>query len=116
MNQAEKEIREAVAQAAEELADELVEWQGEKPQYTMSEMEEEVLEIRARFGRKVAEALLEARAERIPVPGPGCPKCGVEMRYKEKTTLQHTSELGQLELERGYYYCPHCESGVFPPG
>ncbi len=116
MSPAEKEIREAVAQAAAELADELVKWEGAKPQYTMSELEEEMLGIRARFGKKVAEALLEMRKERMPVPGPSCPKCGAEMRYKEKTTLQHTSELGPIELERGYYYCTHCKSGIFPPG
>jgi DNA repair exonuclease SbcCD ATPase subunit len=116
MSQKEKELREAISQAAEELADELVKWQAKKPEYTFSEMEEKVLGLRARFGKKVTEAILETREASLPVPGPCCPQCGEEMRYKEKTTLQHTSELGQLEVERGYYYCTHCKSGVFPPG
>ena len=64
MSQKEKELREAITQAAEELADELVKWQEKKPKYTFSEME------------KVAEALLETREASLPVPGPCCPKCG----------------------------------------
>ena len=46
MKQEEKEIRKAVAEAAEELADELVKFQGEKPKYSFSEMEEVVLGLR----------------------------------------------------------------------
>ena len=116
MGKAGEEIREGVVAAAEELAEELIKWQSAHPRYTMSELEKEMLKLRERFGAQVTEAMLGRREEQLPVPGPKCKICGAEMQYKGSRRLQHNSCLGEVEVARGYYYCAHCKSGIFPPG
>ncbi|MHB8627876.1 MAG: hypothetical protein ACYDBJ_14725 [Aggregatilineales bacterium] len=39
-----------------------------------------------------------------------------EMRYKGDKTRYVLTRNGEQPLERGYYYCPDCGSGLFPPG
>jgi len=26
------------------------------------------------------------------------------------------TRVGLMEIERGYFYCPQCKQGIFPPG
>jgi hypothetical protein len=48
--------------------------------------------------------------------GAGMSKCSKEMRYKGKKKTQVESRTGNLDVERGYYYCKECELSIFPPG
>jgi DNA repair exonuclease SbcCD ATPase subunit len=115
-----KETREqrkaAFLQEAEMLFDELLEWEDETRAPTLTEIEEVVLKLRERIGRKMAKGVLEQQAAGRPVPGPQCPLCEREMRYKGEKGAGIESRVGLLELERGYYYCEHCRQGLFPPG
>jgi hypothetical protein len=37
------------------------------------------------------------------------------MRYKDMKKVTVEGRLGVTELERAYYYCDRCRSGLFPP-
>lgn len=42
-----------------------------------------------------------------------CP-CGHPARYVDRRSKRIQSALGELELERAYYHCPHCGTGFCP--
>jgi 5'-deoxynucleotidase YfbR-like HD superfamily hydrolase len=109
--------REAAMEAmAEEIIAEVTSWSAEHPQAKWDEIEEQVLKARQRFGAKLLQELVQKRAEVRVVPGPQCEKCGREMCYKGQKRRRVSSSVGETKIERGYYYCPECATGVFPPG
>ncbi len=90
--------------------------QGEtKAGLTLTDIEEMALRTRAEVGEHVTAALLEMQGE-PSVPGPRCPSCGQEMRYKGQKHRYLRTRSGEVEMERAYYYCPTCRRGHFPPG
>ena len=61
--------------------------------------------------------LVEQVSSREPaVPGPGCPQCEQEMHYKGLKPKHIVTETGEITVERAYYYCETCRTGLFPPG
>ena len=108
-------IREAEESAAA-LLREAAEWQADHPEATLEELEVEVLQLRQRFGAQLLNTLVRHRELQQPVPGPRCSKCGAEMHYKGEKDRTLPTTLGDLHLERSYYYCSACRQGVFPPG
>jgi len=54
-------------------------------------------------------------AEAAAEEGAKCPKCGKKLLYKGKKGRNLVTETGEVHLERGYYYCPTCRKGIFPP-
>jgi DNA-directed RNA polymerase subunit RPC12/RpoP len=104
-----------LAKAAQEI-DEYLEWEEKNPQPDLTEIEDIALKLRKEFGQEIAQVAIESQASRIPAPGPKCAKCGKEMRYKGKKRTQVGSRTGNLDVERGYYYCPKCKERLFPPG
>ncbi len=85
-------------------------------QPTLSQIEEAVLAFRRMVGKLAAEMIMEGQESRRPVPGPVCPKCHQEMRYKWSRGSTVETRLGPLEIERSYFYCEGCGGGFFPPG
>ncbi len=102
--------------AAKALIGELVAWERQAGAPKLSQMEEKVLAVRQRFGKRLLEAIIEDQEARQPPAPPQCPTCGAEMRYKGQKGTHIETRLGGIEIERGYYYCARCESGLFPPG
>ena len=74
-----------------------------------------VLKLRQRMGLRMASIVIGDQAMVRPVPGPSCPTCDEEMRYKDMKRVTVEGQLGETELERAYYYCDRCRSGLFPP-
>lgn len=103
-------------QAAAELIEALLDWDEENRAPTLSEIEDEVLLLRQRFGQEMATTVLAGQEQGAPVTSPACSECGRAMRGKGKKGRGAESRLGELKLERGYYYCDHCGRGIFPPG
>jgi len=62
------------------------------------------------------QVLLQDREEIRPVPGPRCPKCDEEMRYRGQKLRRVVSSIGETQMKRGYYFCSKCQRSVFPPG
>ena len=109
------EAKVSLMKEAESIIDELLVWEAEVEKPNLSQIEEVVLELRERLSQKMAESVIAGQEEVRPVPGPRCDKCGVEKRYKGQKSKRVESWVGQLELERGYYYCQECGVGDFPP-
>lgn len=101
---------------AERLIDEALAWDERTASPTLTEIEDVVLRLRKQFGQRVASVLIERQEQCRPVPGPRCGQCGEEMQYKDKKENEVVSRIGELVLRRGYYYCSHCQCGLFPPG
>jgi hypothetical protein len=100
---------------AEEEIEKLLDWMARTEQPALGGIEEEVLRIRKRIGeRMTAEVLANQESVRL-VPCPRCPACQKEMHYKGMKPKEITSMIGEVKLNRGYYYCDHCQSGLFPP-
>lgn len=108
--------RAKLAEAAEEAIERLLDWDEENPRPNLTQIEDIVLALRQRLGREFASVVMEGQEAQQPAQAPLCPRCGEAMRNKGRKGKAVESRLGGLQIERGYYYCPHCESGVFPPG
>jgi hypothetical protein len=116
MNDTRAELKAELMTEAEGLIDELVAWTADTPAPTLTQIEDIVLKLRQRLSERMALAVIETQAAVRPVPGPSCPTCGHEMHYKDRKANTVESRVGCLPLERGYYYCQPCKSGLFPPG
>jgi hypothetical protein len=101
---------------AEAVIDELLDWHQETEEPNLSQVEGKVLELRQRLSEQMGQVVIENQEAVRPVPGPRCGGCGQEMRYKGLKENIVSSWVGELTLERGYYYCEKCRRGFFPPG
>ena len=110
----EKLKAELLAKAEAEIEG-LLDWHEANERPTFSELETEVLEVRRKLGQEMSQVLLEDQACNRPVPGPKCERCGQEMGYKGQKGKLVRSNVGQVKVERGYYYCQDCRVGFFPP-
>lgn len=115
-SQSREEIKAELLAEAGTLIDEALDWDDETEAPTLRDIEQVVLKLRKRFGKRMAEAVIERQEERRPVPGPRCPECGAEMQYKGQKKSGIESQVGALGIERGYYYCAQCRRSLFPPG
>ena len=100
---------------AEAAIDELLGWHEDTTGPTLTEIEEVVLKLRKRLGERMTKVVVEDQEAVRPVPGPGCNTCGREMHYKGMKEVTVAGRVGVAKLERGYYYCDRCRSGLFPP-
>jgi hypothetical protein len=101
---------------ANAIIEALLDWDEKNGAPKLVEIEDEVLELRQRFGQEMAAVVIEGQEVRQPAENPPCPTCGKEMRYKGQKGKDVESRLGGLKVKRGNYYCTDCKSGLFPPG
>jgi hypothetical protein len=94
----------------------LLDWSAETAEPSLGQIEEVVLKLRQELSEKMAAGVVSGQEAVRPVPGPQCEGCGEEMSYKGTFPKQVSSWVGEVKLERGYYYCGPCQRGLFPPG
>jgi hypothetical protein len=116
MKRSRQEKKDRLGAKADQLIERYLAWEEDHPQPNLTEIEDLILQLRKELGQEMAQLLLEEQAARAPVPGPACPHCGKEMRSKGQKGNTVESRVGQVDVERGYYYCPECGAGLFPPG
>lgn len=116
MAKSREEMKAKLMKGAEGVIDELLDWHIGTDKPNLSQVEGKVLELRERLSKQMSEAVIENQAAVCPVPGPACAGCGAEMRYKGLKENRVLSWVGELKMERGYYYCDQCRAGFFPPG
>lgn len=84
-----------------------------------------MLKLQEQLSEQMAQTVLaDQEACTQSVPGPTCPTCGREMRYKGDKAHPVESRVGTIKVQRSYYYCSYCCSycrsycrkGLFPPG
>ena len=117
MPRTDNELKAQLKAKAEAAIEQLVAEKKQPGEIKLSEIEQAVYqvgeiiktEITAGLVNQVGEA--EARG-----PGPSCPQCGQEMHYKGHKAKHISTETGEVTVERAYYYCEACRSGLFPPG
>jgi hypothetical protein len=97
------------------LIEQMLDWDEKNVRPNLTQIEDEVLKLRQQFGEEMAGVILEGQEARQPVENPLCPQCGKPMRAKGEKRKDVESRLGGMKVERGYYYCPDCASGFFPP-
>jgi DNA repair exonuclease SbcCD ATPase subunit len=101
---------------ANEIIRQLLDWTDQTDKPNLTEMEDEILALRQEMSRTMLESILSAQEDIQPAEGEKCPNCGRPLRFKGRRTGQVESRIGSADLERGYYYCPECGGGIFPPG
>ena len=112
-----REARKArLMQKAERLIEQALDWEESTDKPNLMQIEEVVLRVRKELGKEIAQEFIDAQEAKQPVPGPACPSCGREMRYKGQKEVNPLTWAGQLRIERGYYHCPKCKESIFPPG
>jgi uncharacterized protein with PIN domain len=115
MRKSRAEIKAELVAKYEAMLEEMLSQGETKAGLTLTDIEDMALRTRAEVGEQVTAALLETQAEQS-IPGPRCPKCRQEMRYKGRKHRYLRTRSGEVEMERAYYYCPMCRQGHFPPG
>ena len=110
------ELKREMIKLAEERIEELLDWSEKTERPTLSEIENEVLRWRQKVSEGITQQLIETQEQVKPEGGVACPGCEQKMEYKDMQGKQVTSWVGELRIERGYYYCSSCKQGLFPPG
>jgi hypothetical protein len=108
------EMKAKLLAKAEATIEEFLDWVEQTDHPNLTQIEDTVLEFRRQIGRDLAETAIQAQDNTQPIPGPSCPKCGREMHYKDEKDKTITSRVSELKLRRSYYYCTHCQQGLFP--
>jgi len=101
---------------AEAMFDELMKWDDENFEPDLTQIEDIVLKLRKRFGEQMAQAVIQMQEKRQPAEKMICSECGREMVTKGEKSNQVETRVGAIQIERGYFYCPECKQGIFPPG
>ena len=83
---------------------------------TLMQVEDVILDLRKQLSERMAEVVLQGQETVQPAEDPVCPSCGEEMTYKGRRETTVESRVGVVRLERGYWHCDRCKSGLFPPG
>ena len=116
MKKSREQIRATYMAEVGELFDELMDWEEQTQEPDLTQIEEKVLELRKRFGEQIAQKVILDQEERQPAARVICAGCGGEMVSKGMKENQIETRIGNLKIARGYYYCPQCKQGLFPPG
>ena len=101
---------------AEKIFDELMAWDDATVEPNLREIETKVLELRKRLGEDLARVTVSSQEKRQPAEKQICEGCGEQMENKGLKRKGVESLVGEIELEREYYYCKKCKQGNFPPG
>lgn len=116
MKKSRKQLKVEFIAEAEELFDELMDWDQKTHKPDLTQIEEIILELRERLGKRLAEKVVMRQEQRQPAEKVYCPSCNQEMESKGPKHNRVESRIGSLAIERVYYYCPQCKQGFFPPG
>ena len=80
----------------------------------------DIEQVARQAGEKIEEAittaLLQESGAELTAAWPTCPSCGRRLLAKGQRSRRVVTETGEVEVSRAYYYCRHCQTGVFPPG
>jgi uncharacterized protein with PIN domain len=115
MKKTREQVRQELTDKSAEIIERLLEWNESHAEPDLTQIEDIVLELREELGIEFAASLVSSQ-EKVEPAVERCKLCGQEMRNKGRKRKVVESRVGAIDLERGYYYCPECGAGIFPPG
>lgn len=107
------EKKAAFLRAAEAMYEGMHAWRDKHLDASFDEIADEVAPRRRQLVGTLLEQLVVKADERIDAPV--CEQCGGAMSYRGTPERDVSHREGDVGLERAYYYCDHCERGLFPP-
>jgi len=116
MKKSKKQLKANFLKEAEKIFDELMAWDDAIDEPNMREIEMKVLELRKQLGEDLVKGIIARQEKRQPAEKQICDQCGEQMENKGLKRKGMESMVGEIELEREYYYCVKCKRGDFPPG
>lgn len=115
MKKTRKELEAELEAKSKTVIQELLDWNETHSAPDLTQIEDIVLELREKLSQAMVESVVTSQ-EQVQPAEVRCPQCGGVMRYKGQKGKVVESRVGEIDLERGHYYCPTCQSGIFPPG
>lgn len=109
------ELKARVLAKAEVVIDEVLASRRPPGEVKLADIEQSAL----RVGQQMAHALtaeLVAESGAAVSAWPNCSRCGRRMRVTGQRRRVVVVETGEVTVERAYYHCAACQTGVFPPG
>ena len=98
------------------MYEELYQWRAEHPAASFDEIANQVTPRRQELmGALLSRLALQYGSGEVAA-GFSCEQCGQQMGYKGKPRRGVEHLEGEARFKRAYYYCAHCEGGLFPPG
>ena len=116
MRRTREQMKAQLRAEADAVIEQLLDWHEETAAPDLLQIEEWVLQLRERLGQRMAESVIAAQDASQLVEASVCRQCGERMAYKDQKSIQAETRVGLVKIERGYYYCARCKSGLFPPG
>ena len=116
MSRSKAERKAELQVVAEEMIEALLEWEEEVEKPTFVAIEKEVMRLRKRMDEAMIEEVLKAQTKAEEGGMPQCETCGGEVEHKGRKGRKIGGWVGEVEVKRGYYYCPKCRTGFFPSG
>lgn len=110
------QVKAELVQRFEVAVERVLDWQEAHPRFTLKEVEDFVLALRREMGEEITGLLMQQLDSELMLGGLHCERCGSKLEYKGRSAKQTTCRVGEIDLERGRYWCPRCETGFFPPG
>jgi hypothetical protein len=99
----------------ERIYDELHEWRDKHPEASLDEIAQQVGRRRRQLMGELVAHLACQQGDGTVVEGVYCPRCGQRMIYKGRLPVRQEHLEGGIALQRAYYHCPACKTGIFPP-
>lgn len=115
MKKTREQLKQELTEKSARIIEKLLDWNEGNPAPDLAQIEEIVLELREEMGLEMAASVLKGQEKRMPVVEK-CKTCGKEIRSKGQKRKVIESQIGEIVMERGYYYCEECGAGIFPPG
>ena len=115
MQKSKRQLKAKFLKEAEQIFDELMAWDDAVGEPNMREIEKKVLGLRKRLGEGMLRGIIARQEKRQPAEKQICEGCGEQMENKGLKRKGVESMVGEIELEREYYYCVKCKQGHFPP-
>ena len=116
MSRPRAEVQAELEAEAKRLIAALLDWTEQTDAPDLTAIEDEVLKLRQQFGEKLAAAAVAQQPTAEPLTM-NCPQCGRPMHQKKKRQRRRVQgRVGEVALQRAYYYCDRCRVGLFPPG
>ena len=113
MPQNDEDLKARMMAEAEAAIEALLRERGKKRELDLSDIEHLAREAGQRVMQGMTSELAEAEAE--AETGVVCPECGQALENKGKRERNVVTDSGEVRIKRGYYYCPTCRKGIFPP-